>query len=68
MRDFHDYVISLSGKIFAILGSMQSINGIIGSTIYLRLYPATVKFWPGLCFVIGGVVSVIPLSLIWYVA
>ena len=52
---------------FAAVGSIQSMAGIIGTVVYNSLYPVTLSFWPGFCFATGFFLSFIPLSMMGYV-
>ena len=52
-----------SGKMFAAVGSVQSMAGIIGTVVYNSIYPLTLSFWPGFCFATGFFLSIFPLSM-----
>ncbi len=53
----------VAGAMFAFLGSLGSLSGITGTTLYNNIYPLTLKFWPGLCFLLGVIISIIPMGL-----
>ena len=52
------------GKMFATVGALQSLSGMVGTAIFNTVYPHTFNFWPGFCFTLGTIIGVIPLALI----
>merc|ERR1712038_210242 len=52
------------GQLFAAVGSIQSLSGMIGSLIFNTIYPHTLSFWPGFCFSLGVMISIIPLCIV----
>ena len=51
---------------FAAVGALQSISGILGTTTYNTIYPLTLQVWAGLCFIIGAVITAAPIGLVRY--
>ena len=59
------YFIITLGRMFAAVGFLQSISGIVGTLLYNNLYPLTLDVWPGLCFLLGAVITIIPIGMTW---
>ena len=55
----------ISGAIYAFLGSLGSLSGLTGSVLYNTIYPLTLAYWPGFCFILGVIISIIPITLTW---
>ncbi len=56
-----------TGKTFAALGALHSVSSIVSTAVYNEIYPITLPIWPGICFIAGASLYVVPLVLIWYV-
>ena len=55
-----------TGQVFAVFAGMQALAEIVSSTLFNNLYPYTLHFWNGLCFLIGAVLCLVPISLaVW---
>lgn len=54
------------GQVFALFAAMQCLGDIMSSTLFNNLYPHTLHFWNGFCFLLGAIFSLVPISLaIW---
>ncbi|KAI0228387.1 Solute carrier family 46 member 3 [Lamellibrachia satsuma] len=54
------------GQAFAVFAATQCIGDIVSSTAFNTIYPSTLHFWNGLCFLIGAIISLVPIALaIW---
>ena len=56
--------VCITGRMFATFGALQSLSTLIGNVIYNNIYPLTLSFWPGFSFMLGGLLGIVPFSLI----
>ena len=49
---------SFSGKIYAVMGSVQSLAELASNAVFNSLYPVTLDFWAGFTFFLGGVLFI----------
>lgn len=50
------------GKVFAFMSSGQSLLTFVDSLLFNNLYPVTLDFYPGLCFALASLLSLIALA------
>ncbi|XP_063785841.1 solute carrier family 46 member 2 [Pseudophryne corroboree] len=57
------------GKVFVVLQLSLAISGVITSTVYNKIYQATLERFSGTCFILSGIIailSLIPISVTAY--
>ncbi|XP_074651711.1 lysosomal proton-coupled steroid conjugate and bile acid symporter SLC46A3-like isoform X2 [Tubulanus polymorphus] len=56
-----------TGKMFAFVASGESLITLLASVIFNNLYPATISFYPGFCFILAAAMMIIPIIIIGFV-
>ncbi|XP_035666144.1 solute carrier family 46 member 3-like isoform X1 [Branchiostoma floridae] len=52
------------GALFSVVASVEVLSQLLASVLFNNLYPATLSFFPGFCFVLMGGVMIIPMSIL----
>ena len=53
----------ISGSLFAVLASAESVGTLVASSIFNNIYKETVSTLPGLCFLVMSGLLLLPLAL-----
>lgn len=58
---------SETGKVNALLASLESLTPLLGTPIYSFVYSATFEYMPGAFFLISAAFAVPPIIVYWFV-
>ncbi|ESO94309.1 hypothetical protein LOTGIDRAFT_232543 [Lottia gigantea] len=54
------------GRLFGLIASLESIASLIATLLFNEVYPASLPFFPGLCFILAAVIVCVGGCIVWW--